>query len=226
MKQIKKIVFCIITFLLVTGCSAEYHLSFQNGKIEEMITWQTDSLQSITESDGRISDIEKTDYFAYEEQNENTKYDKVITKHNNKYQIELHYEHDPDSFEQSIVLQNFKNHIFINDADYYYIHLKDGLINGMENIIEDTIKIHITTDNRVIAENADDIKGHTYTWNITKQNASQKEIFFQVSKQEKEFIDKDGNLVVTGMIVILLLIVLPVAIWGIGQKVLDKIETK
>lgn len=226
MNTLKKIIGSLLLLFLLTGCSSEYHLSFEDGKIKEFITFETDSLKNITESDGTISDIEKTDYFAYDEQNTGTKYEKVITKRNNRYHIELHYDHDPDAFDNALAMQYFQNHIFINDSDYYYIHLKDGLLNGMENVITDTVKIHITTNNRVIAENADEIKGNTYSWNITKQNAAKKEIFFQVSKKNKEIIQKGGNAIITGVILLLLLIVTPIILWAIGQKVINKIENK
>lgn len=221
----KKIKICLSFFfllLIVTGCDAEYHLRFEDGKIEEHIEWKTDKLVEISDVDGIPVDIRETVYYAYDEIDARSIYSKKINKEGNDYKIELDYAHDPSRFNEAIAFKYFKYHTFIESDNSYYIKTKGGLLKGMEDRIDGTIHIKIDTKNRVIQNNADEVKGSTYIWNITKYNAPTKEILFQVSKTDKEIVKKDGNLVLTALVVIVLIVILPILLWNFGQKLFDK----
>lgn len=221
--NISKKIFLILSLFLLTGCTASYTLTFDENGIEEHIEWKNNTLIQTSASDGTETSIKDLLYYAYPEEVDANMYEKKITKEGKNYKIELDYTHDPDQFEKATALQYFKYYVFLNGESSYYLNLKGGLVEGMENQIENTIQVKIITHNRVIQNNADEIKGDTYIWNITKNNAPKKEIIFQVSKNQKEIIQKDGNLVLTFIIVIALLVLLPIILWTYGQKILDKV---
>lgn len=208
------ILLCII--FLLTGCNVEYNVTINNDKIDENISVYTDTLDYISESDGNSNNINNIDYYAYNSSDAKYKYNKTIKKSNNLYEINLTYSHNPNEFINSTALNYFKYHSFINDEKYYYIKLQDGLKNGYKDKISKKVLVKITTSNKVVQNNADKIEGNTYIWEITKTNADNKEIIFQVMKNEKNdgfVVKSNGNVLIMGAIAIFIVTVLIVLIY-------------
>lgn len=219
----KNIILLCIIFLL-TGCNVEYNVTISNDKIDENISVYTDTLNFTSESDGNSNNINNIDYYAYNLSDSKYKYNKTIKKSNNMYEINLTYSHNPNEFINSTALNYFKYHSFINDEKYYYIKLQDGLKNGYKDKISKNVLLKITTNNKVVQNNADKIDGNTYIWEITKQNADEKEILFQVMKNEKNdgFVTKsNGNVLIMGSIAIFIVTVLIVLIYLGASKLFN-----
>lgn len=219
----KNIILLCIIFLL-TGCNVEYNVTISNDKIDENISVYTNTLNFTSESDGNSNNINNIDYYAYNLSDSKYKYNKTIKKSNNMYEINLTYSHNPNEFINSTALNYFKYHSFINDEKYYYIKLQDGLKNGYKDKISKNVLLKITTNNKVVQNNADKIDGNTYIWEITKQNADEKEILFQVMKNEKNdgFVTKsNGNVLIMGSIAIFIVTVLIVLIYLGASKLFN-----
>ena len=51
-----------------------------------------------------------------------------------------------------------------------------------ENLIVDSVKVNITTELEVLENNADEVNGNTYTWNINNNNYLNKEVNIQLKR--------------------------------------------
>lgn len=205
MKKKIKLIILFIALFLTAGCNPEYNLEIKNGEFKENITLFTDKLKYVDETDVQEVDLENNLYYAYEEEKEDTMYKKDIIKDGNKYKIVLSYTHNPSKFKDALALKYFKYYAFIDTDEYYYIRLEDGLKTGLQNQFLRKAIVRIKTDRKVIQHNADRVEKNTYIWNISKENAENKEIHFQVSKKEKYKEDtNNGNVIVMFGLVILI----------------------
>ncbi len=222
MKNKIKIGFLLFTLFLITGCNPEYNLEIKDGTFKEDITLFTDYIKYQDPNDVQEIDLEKNIYYAYEDEKEENMYKKEIIKDGKKYKIILSYTHDPSKFKDALSLKYFKYYAFIDTEDYYYIKLEDGLKSGLENQFLRKATIKITTDRKVIQHNADRVEKNTYIWNITKTNAKNKELRFQISKKEKHQEKKEnGNVIIMAGIAIFIIATLIFIFYIIVQKLLD-----
>ncbi|MDD3340793.1 MAG: hypothetical protein PHN72_01130 [Bacilli bacterium] len=224
MKKKKTIITILILALFMTGCTPKYQMTIDGEKIREKVTFTLDSLKTNSQGDDHETDIENTSYYAYKEQTEATLYQKKIVKSGDKNILTLTYDHDVENFKNALALQYFKYPVYVNTKDYIFIKLQGGLLKGMENrLTSEGAEVSITTDNRVLQNNADRVDGNTYIWKITKYNAQTKEILFQASK-----ITKQVSTPSKGNSIILLVLVVGIAggttflLWYFGQKFIQR----
>ena len=194
----KKIIL-IVLLLLLTGCKVEYKINLNNNfDIEENI-----NILSTTEEDkNKIEefslnipiDQKVDDYGAFENKVSTIEYynylknkDMIIFKNkynNNKY----------DKYIDSTLANLAYEYVSINKVDEKNLILSTSkeflLFNNYNNLEE--VKITITTNYKVLSNNADIINNHDYTWVITKDNAYGKGIFLKVdtSKEDLTFLEK------------------------------------
>lgn len=160
---------------IITGCKAEYTLTFENDVFSEHIV--------ITEEkfDGNTSDL-----FGITKLKDNPKLAQIDDTHSYKYKITsdknnniltLDFEYKDISIDKSLVYNNcFRYKNFINGKDYYYVKLEGDM--SCEYLTD--ANIVFKTDKKVFMENADekDEENGIYKWN----NFTGGEIYFQVSK--------------------------------------------
>lgn len=214
----------LFVLLFLTACTPKYQATIHDGTIDEKITFTVDSLTSTSASDNQENNIKTTNYYAYPEYIEENKYKKEITKTDKGYLVTLTYTHTAEKFKDALAIQYFKYPVYINTEDYIFFKLQGGLKEGMQNqLSSEGAEITMTADNQVITHNADYVKGNTYTWKLTKYNASQKEIIFQVSKKKKQVLTPSkGNTIILVILIVGLTGGSTFLLWYLGQKLIRK----
>lgn len=172
----KKIILLLILALVVTGCTAEYTLTFEDDVFKEHIV--------IYEEKNSIG----TNIFGINSLKENPDLAKIDDDHSYKYNISsddknniltLDYTYDDVSIEKSQIFDCFRYKNFIDGDDYYYVSLETDMV--CENLKDATITFK--TDKKVLDDNASekDVSQGIYKWN----NFVGGKIYFQVSKTQK-----------------------------------------
>jgi len=172
--KFKKIIFLIISFLVLSGCTADYELSYENGIFSEHIVIKEEMMNDFGEMFG-IMELKNNPDLARIDDDNSYKYSFSSDGKNNILTLDFVY--DEISLEKSLVYNGcFRYRNYIDEEDYYYIKLEGDM--SCEYLTSANIKF--TTDKFVIMTNAskkDEEKG-IYEW----ENFSGGEIVIQVSK--------------------------------------------
>ena len=177
--------FCIFMF---SGCDVTYNLKIDNKFFLE-------STNFISTSHEESSDFEK--YVIGEKYkskkgliNNNVFYKNKIIDEEYKG-INLSYKYNYNDFNTSSLLNYcFDEGALIYSGNYIIIDAKNSyqcFIPDIYNKI-DSITINIKTDLKVIKNNADKVKGNVYTWKLTRDNASEKNIYLKLRKKVDSFV--------------------------------------
>lgn len=196
MKKIKIVVLSLLLFL-VTGCSVEYTLDFNNNQLSENIYIDA------TGSDMTEEEIKKMIELHIYQQNANQLYH--INQKNKKIQLSEKY--NVYTYKNSLLLnQCYTAYNFIENEDYYDLTTSEIFsCNPFEYMYIDELKIKIKTNHKVLSHNADSVEKGTYIWNITTDNANNKPIQIRFSKEIKEY---NIGLIILGITVIIAIIIL------------------
>lgn len=175
----KKVVLAIISVFILTGCTAEYNLNIDDNmnEFDESLSVKTSSASSDYDYVKNFNEFKPIDYkiTGYSEVNE--KMDGVTY-----YNFDNDYDDDQASFKY---YYNMNKSEFLSSAiihncfsEINYIKNDDGITlktNGKFTCFDkypplDKVIVNITTNKKVIKNNADSISGNIYTWNIYKGN--------------------------------------------------------
>lgn len=184
----KKIIICSLIILILSGCTVNYDLEFENDLIKEKLELD------VTENDYAeyISKIEKDDveenmykfFEAFEIPNDikmpNQFHKKESKRGNDNINLKFTYDnYDYESFNSSYILNNcFYDVVVLNEENDYYISAKGPLACPLNDA-----NIRIKTDRKVINTNAKYENGY-YTWDITEDDYENIELYFHISKTE------------------------------------------
>ena len=203
----KKLIIVLSLLFVLTGCSANYELTYKKGIFTEEITIYEDKDISNNEELPSITKVEE-------------KSDKVKIKDNEYYKIEHYTENDKNilkatykfdklSLKDSLVFNEcFKEKSIIDEEKSIYIKLSGEVVcEYLENV-----SITFKTDKQVINTNAEkqNKRKGIYSWDKIPDEG----IIIEVSKKN---IKKDANIIPPVLRIIIVLILL-----GIGIYVLKK----
>lgn len=196
MKKIKLIFISILLFL-VTGCSVEYQLTFNDSNLTEKINIDASS-SSLTVDQIKIMLNDQLP----ENGNKLQSYQKKVNK--NK-QIELSNNYDTLTYKKSLILsQCYTAYNFIESKDYYDLTTsKTFTCNPFDYMIIDELTVEIKTNHKVLSSNADQVKGNTYIWKLTEANKEDQSIQIRFSKEKAE---NKISLIILGIAVIIAII--------------------
>ena len=186
----KKIIFIVVFTILLTGCSSQYNLKFEDGKIsEEIVTTISNSdIPKLTpedealglELDDPITPFIEMDQYPFAD-NEDIKYDKTVNKTVSSTIVTLKYDYTLDEYNksqakklcfQSSSFSDGKTGAFFSASGKFYC------------LYGDEVQINFTTDRKVTEHNADKVNGNTYTWIINRDNQDNVNIDIKMPKEE------------------------------------------
>ena len=214
----KKMLFlCLLCFFMITGCDVNYELAIDNDTFKENIT-MTFSKLDIDDEGIAVYKNNKTPISMNE--NEDKFYDVIVNELNDSYDLIYRYDHDLSSFKNSYFLANCYPDFDVQSNDKE-ITLYSGnrfmCFEGDDGLQADSVKINITTDLKVLENNADYVTGNTYTWTIDHNNYENKLIDIRLQKDVtlKETIENlnvESNasymsLIIVGVILIIAIII-------------------
>ena len=208
MKKIKYLL--LIAFVLVlTGCSADYELTYEDGVFTEDITIYEDkglengeilSVTSIQKNDPKIQ-IDDNNYY---EINHSSNNDKNILK--------LHYKYDDISFSDSKVIKECFQTKTVMDKDKFYSVNLSGDIT-CEYLEKATITLK--SDRKVLDSNATkkDEKNGIYKWDKIPEEGINFLISKELKKEEK--ISTNKEMIPLPVKIIIAVLVLITAVFAI-----------
>ena len=201
----KKILFLLITCLLLTGCTVNYNLEINDTNFKETITGNVLNSELNTNNSSSINNYlfllngDQPSFYK----NDNIFYNKETNNTQEGIDFEYNYTFNENNFNNSrIINECFDNHIY-NYADNKYYLVVSGKFNCNYS---DITNINITTNYNVTSNNATKIKNNTYTWTIDENNKDDIYFFITIDKSTNSKIDLSWNTLKTiGLIIIILL---------------------
>lgn len=201
----KKILFILITCLLLTGCTVNYNLEINDSNFKETITGNVLNTELDTNNSTSINNYS---FLLNEEQasfykNENIFYNKTTNNTKEGIDFDYNYIFNENNFNNSrIINECFDNHVYEYKDNKYYL-----VVSGKFNCnYSETTNINITTDYNVTSNNAQTIKNNTYTWTINENNKDNIYFFITIDKTNKSSFNFSWSTFKTiGLIIIILL---------------------
>lgn len=179
MKYMKIFIGLFIIFF-ISGCSINYTLEISDNYFTENI--------SVTIDDSDVNNVKILKNYNPVHYNDDIVYEKNVKKRNGKTTVNLRYRYTLEQFQSAnSVNQGFYNRSIKEVDDIIYINLTD--FEGFAAEVD--FDIRIKTDNEVLKNNADSVKGNTYIWHVDKNNKKNLSIEMQIKKgTKKTFKDK------------------------------------
>ncbi len=210
---VKKLLVLLIVMFCLTGCDVNYNLVINEDSFDETITMSF--LKSQTNYDD-LSAYLRGKTPATLNSGETRYYDSDISEDANYYNLIYKFNHDSTSINNAYFIRNcYPNFEIINTDDK--IELSSGnefmCFNGDDGLKADSVNINITTDLKVLNNNADNVSGNTYTWNIDETNYNNKPINMQIQKPvkiENIIEENDSSFTLIFVIIVVLISILVV----------------
>lgn len=215
----KKFILFIMCFFLVTGCDVKYDLTIDNDTFDETVTMSF--LKSQTTYDDVSIYLENKTPISYN--TSDIYYDSSIEEDDNYYDLIYNYKHDFNGFIQSYFVTNCYPDFSIESNDKR-ITLYSGsqfmCFEGYDGLKADSVEINITTKLKVLNNNADEVNGNTYTWNIDDSNYENKPIEMTLEKafQIEDVVSQSEASYLSFIIVTIIILVALVVVLFVKHK--------
>lgn len=195
MIKIKKMITLIGLLLVLSGCTVDYTVVISENNIKENIYVVDNVLENRNKDD--IKNFYNLWYPVYNEdmiiESYNEKYDDVsyynkseLNDIGNGYIYSYQYNHDINDYKNSMIWNYaFDNKSIIENNKRILISTSKGLNFFRDNTVLSSIKINIKTDYVVQNNNADIVNDGIYTWEFTKDNYMNKNIYIDIDKTKK-----------------------------------------
>lgn len=202
----KKVLILLILTLL-TGCTTEYNLTFNDETIIEEITINVDTKENLEE-------LKTNNVHAIYDAISNHLYNVRYEEKKNLKAIYA-YQYDLNNINRATYLnQCFDSFGFIKRADNDYIFSTSVGFKCINFSYTDmpSVKVTIKTNHRVEESNADKVERNTYTWNINEENADDKRIYINFKEVKEEtlidkFINNKTSIIVVSLVLFGIVIV-------------------
>ena len=219
-----KKILILLSFILLSGCTVNYNLTYENNTFNEEATIITKNdelcnnelcknyLNTFYTSNITTNYLDDPEELAENVNLEKYKfYEKNIFNDANNYNMNLRYNFENSSnYKQSFILHKLYNNIIVTD-DKIIAYEINNVFESYPNL--DNIVISFKTDKYIKETNSDELKDDIYYWYINKNNYENKriEINFDKETNDKKTIIKDGlftNTFIRYFLLIILLIIL------------------
>lgn len=219
----KKIILLVLSIFILTGCSAEYTLIYENNIFKENLKFmslKSDSfINNINNNYNRnffvnykleLGNMDESEYIR----DYGGIYNKNIIDENNNYGLELKYDYDTtdNNYINSAIVYNLFEDFSVSDNIIRATNIKN-IFESYDGLKE--IKIVFSTDKQVIKINSDELKEGNYYWYINKDNYKDKNIEIYLSESENNLITSDGYLsgniikyILMGIVIVFLISIL------------------
>lgn len=190
----KKVCLLISFMLLLSGCTVNYNLTYENEVFSEEVNvvGLKDSVYDGISFSNIIDNyynnvnllvdykIQPGDMSEEEIIKEYETYEKNLINNNTSYGININYEYNKESkFSNSQLVYAIFDNIVVTDSS---INVSDGknIFNNYSNLEE--VVITFKTDKKVLECNSDEVKDNIYYWYINKLNYDKKTIKINFDK--------------------------------------------
>ena len=192
----KKRILIILILLLTTGCTCEYNLTIDGNIYKEEITILGETSDEISSFDNEWKiPIDKEEYEIVTGSDVEYIPEGDIYKYNLfSNQLKFNYDFSINNYNESTAVYNCYNKLTILNYNNSLIISTSPKANCFDKYPSlNSLKVTINVDRKVISNNADNVSGNTYTWNITKDNANNKSINITLDNSDEEVIDNPSS---------------------------------
>lgn len=170
--KFKIYILLFLILFLISGCTSEYNLFISDDEILENIHIEFLENESLPFStDNPIYVFHNNFDVAYEKKVKN-KGDLKIIDYDYSYKLEDFV--NANSFNQCFDYRN----VIVNDDDYFEFEIAN--YNGC--VLKNNFDIKIKTDNKVLENNADDVKNNVYIWHVDTNNPDKFSLKIKIAK--------------------------------------------
>lgn len=182
-----------ITFLL-SGCTVEYNLDIRNATFQEDVIITADNSEESQQYYNIYKNWSIPSFYQNINFNSdtNTKVDGVeyyqLKADDRQSRLRLRYSFKQDNYAQS-TMAKFCYHNFYKSENEdsktvsYTASMNFQCFETYETL--DKVVVKLDTNREMINHNADRVENDTYIWEITKDNARGKYIFFEIEKESR-----------------------------------------
>ena len=175
----KRILVLIIVILLTTGCTCEYNLTIDRNTYNEEIKIISETTDELNNFNNKWEiPIDKDEYELLKGLDETSSPEGNIYKYNLKNnELTFNYDFSQSNISNSTAAYSCFNKVTVTDYNDTTIISTSNKVDCFDKYPTLTnIKVTINVDREVINNNADDINGKKYIWNITRDNKNNKSI--------------------------------------------------
>ena len=169
MKKKLLVILVLISSVFITGCTVDYNLDFSDSEMKEVININLDSSESTEKN---------IDIMHYSAENEAAAvvYGGSIKKYNfsenqtsKGYTGIFSYNYSPEDFNHAYLLRScYDSFNFVQTEDGYYLVTSDTFRCGYFSYMKvDKYTLTITSNHKVIENNADRVENNKYIWEVT-----------------------------------------------------------
>lgn len=203
--KLKKIIL-IVSLLFLSGCTINYNLDIQDGKIVETISGDVlkEEISQKEEDTGMNPYYVRLNTDQYPLLDSADVYTKETKEEDGKITYKYQYIYK-NNYDKSRILNTcFNDVVFDETEDYYYIGVKGPFICKYS----DKVYINVTSKYVILQNNADKVENNTLSWVIDNENDS--DMYMVISKNnlynenKKSFLIPSTFQIVTFIILIIL----------------------
>lgn len=197
MKKNFKVLMLFIMCALICGCDYKMTINLD----EKIVNFK----QEIITDKEKFTDL-KTKFFDYLGPSAPISTDDIYFETSDKKGIKESIQYNLDT--AYIYIPNIdecypNSSVLINQTTFYIS--TPGTFSCYEKYQDlDNVNIYVKTKYKVVKNNADEVKGNTYIWNINKDNYTNKPIVFEVDLTNKKFSITDYIVPIIGLCAIIL----------------------
>ena len=181
---------------MTTGCSAEYNLEIEDNRyIENINVTSNNSKETANFNKKWTIPVDKEEYNILNgKENNNILTNKIYNQKNINDTLNFNYDFSKYEINNSTAISMcYNNFNIINNDNQIIISTSDKATCFDKIPVLDNVKVNIKIKEPVVKHNADTKINDTYTWNITKNNASNKSIKIIANKRNTEIEDHPEN---------------------------------
>lgn len=219
--MLKKCLIISLFIVFLTGCEVDYKLEFNGDNLVENTSIILDS----THSQSDIEYLKKQTPFAIYDGLGTKEYNITFEEFNDSFKSNYNAEYFVSEYNRSnIINQCYDAVSFIAMDDGYMLSTSDEfLCMTYEYEKVDAVNVEITTNHKVIENNADNVENGVYTWKIDSSNAHNKpiKIVFGEVEVHKSFWD-----IIKEMDILHLFLIVTALLGGIAILIINAINKK
>lgn len=203
----KKIIILLALSIILTGCSMDYTLDFDDEDIKEKIVIEFDEeiyeMVKDADNDGFYNEKDLVEQEIPALNNYKGHYQKNVENINEKIIVTLNYIYSYKNFANSYLINKcFENTTFVNEEDSYSFSLSGNFACFDGEIV--TLKV--SSKNKVLSNNADYYKNGYYVWSLKPEDLEY-EVKFSISKIELASESNNFKIDAIKIVVIVLLVI-------------------
>ena len=191
----KKNILIIVLALILTGCTAEYTLTINEGVYSEKVSIIGDNNdETASFNNDWVVAVDK-DIYNLQGDSETTTVPEDIYEYKIKgNSLTFSYDFNIKNINNSSAISNCYNVFNINKyEDRIVISTDENITCFDKNPTLNDVIVNIITDKEVLSNNADSVDGNKYIWHLTNTNSKSKSINMLMVNDAEDIISGTGN---------------------------------